>query len=65
MSRLARVTAAQIIRILEKRGFSLSRQSGGHKTYKHKLSGSASPFRITPGKFSIPKFSKTFLPMPA
>lgn len=39
MSRLARVTAAQIIRILEKRGFSLSRQSGIYNTYKHKLSG--------------------------
>jgi len=39
MSRLARATAAQIIRILEKRGYSLSRQSGSHKIYKHKLSG--------------------------
>ncbi|HDQ26653.1 MAG TPA: addiction module toxin, HicA family [bacterium] len=33
--RLARVTADQIIKILEKKGFFLARQSGSHKIYKN------------------------------
>jgi predicted RNA binding protein YcfA (HicA-like mRNA interferase family) len=33
--KLPRVTAADIIRVLEKTGFSLSRQSGSHKIYKN------------------------------
>lgn len=36
MPRLPRITAKQIISILEKRGFKLSRQSGSHKIYKNK-----------------------------
>lgn len=32
--RLSRVTADEIIRVLEKVGFALSRQSGSHKIYK-------------------------------
>jgi len=32
--RLPRVTADEIIRVLEKTGFALSRQSGSHKIYK-------------------------------
>ncbi len=32
--RQPRVTAAQVIRVLEKRGFNLARQSGSHKIYK-------------------------------
>ncbi len=32
--RLPRVTADEIIRVLEKVGFALSRQSGSHKIYK-------------------------------
>ena len=32
---LPRVTAREVIRILEKRGFMLSRQSGSHKIYKN------------------------------
>ncbi|MBI3250144.1 MAG: type II toxin-antitoxin system HicA family toxin [Deltaproteobacteria bacterium] len=33
--RLPRVTASQVIKALEKRGFSLARQSGAHKIYKN------------------------------
>lgn len=34
MPRLPRVTAGQIIRVLEKSGFVLVRQSGSHKIYR-------------------------------
>jgi predicted RNA binding protein YcfA (HicA-like mRNA interferase family) len=34
MTKLPRLKAVQIIKVLEKRGFKLSRQSGGHKIYK-------------------------------
>lgn len=33
--RLPRVTAAQVIRVLEKQGFWPSRQSGSHRIYKN------------------------------
>ena len=33
--RLPRITAAQIIRVLEKAGFALVRQSGSHRIYKN------------------------------
>lgn len=33
--RLPRLTAKEIISVLEKRGFFLSRQSGSHKIYRH------------------------------
>ncbi len=33
--KLPRVTASEIIKVLEKRGFVLSRQSGSHKIYKN------------------------------
>lgn len=39
MSRLPRVTAAQIIRLLEDLGFQLARQSGSHKIYRHPETG--------------------------
>jgi len=35
MTRLPRVTAKQIISIIEKVGFSLVRQSGSHKIYRN------------------------------
>lgn len=35
MPRLPRITAKQIISLLEKRGFKLARQSGSHKIYKN------------------------------
>lgn len=34
--RLPRLTAKEISSIIEKKGFSLSRQSGSHKIYKNK-----------------------------
>jgi predicted RNA binding protein YcfA (HicA-like mRNA interferase family) len=33
MPRLPRVTAADVIRVLERHGFSLDRQKGGHKIF--------------------------------
>jgi predicted RNA binding protein YcfA (HicA-like mRNA interferase family) len=35
MPKLPRVTARQIIAALEKKGFSLTRQSGSHKIYRN------------------------------
>jgi len=35
MPKLPRVTAKEIIAVIEKRGFSLVRQSGSHKIYKN------------------------------
>ena len=35
MSRLPRVSAIEVIRVLEKIGFTLARQSGSHKIYKN------------------------------
>ncbi len=34
--KLPRVNASEVIKVLEKIGFSLSRQSGSHKIYKNK-----------------------------
>ena len=34
--KLPRITAADAVRVLEKEGFSLARQSGKHKIYKKK-----------------------------
>jgi len=34
--KLPRITAADAIRVLERAGFSFSRQSGNHKIYKNK-----------------------------
>jgi predicted RNA binding protein YcfA (HicA-like mRNA interferase family) len=34
--RLPRITAAEVIRALERAGFSLVRQSGSHKIYKNR-----------------------------
>lgn len=36
MERLPRVTAAEVIRALERVGFLFARQSGSHKIYKNK-----------------------------
>ena len=35
MPKLPRVTADEVIRVLNRAGFSLVRQSGGHKIYKN------------------------------
>lgn len=39
MGRLPRVTADEVIRVLERAGFFLARQSGSHKIYKNKEGG--------------------------
>lgn len=36
MPKLPKVTAGEVIRVLERVGFSLARQSGSHKIYKNK-----------------------------
>lgn len=60
MTRLPRVTAAEIIKILEKSGFVLARQSGSHKIYKN-----ARGRRVTvpyhSGKILHPKTLKSIL----
>jgi predicted RNA binding protein YcfA (HicA-like mRNA interferase family) len=58
--RLPRVTAAQVIRILEKLGFGLVRQSGSHKIYKNAIGKRATvPFHA--GKILHPKVLKSIL----
>ena len=58
--KLPRVTASEIIRILERRGFILSRQSGSHKIYKDEAGNRATvPFHS--GKILHPKVLKSIL----
>jgi predicted RNA binding protein YcfA (HicA-like mRNA interferase family) len=48
MPKLPRVTARQIIAVLEKAGFSLARQSGSHKIYRNAAGKRATvPFHAT------------------
>ena len=58
--KLPRVNASQMIRILEKIGFSLARQSGAHKIYKN-----ANGRRVTvpyhEGKTLHPKLLKSII----
>lgn len=58
--KLPRVTSNQVIKALEKRGFSFSRQSGSHKIYKN-----AQGKRVTvpshKGKVLHPKVLKSIL----
>ena len=59
-SRLPRVTAAEVIRVLEKRGFSQSRQSGSHKIYIDEAGNRVTvPFHV--GKILHPKVLKSIL----
>ncbi len=59
-SQLPRVTAAQAIRVLEKLGFELARQSGSHKIYKNAAGKRATvPFHA--GKILHPKVLKSIL----
>jgi predicted RNA binding protein YcfA (HicA-like mRNA interferase family) len=59
-TRLPRVTAAEVIRVLEKRGFALSRQSGSHKIYINEAGDRATvPFHA--GKILHPKVLKSIL----
>jgi predicted RNA binding protein YcfA (HicA-like mRNA interferase family) len=59
-SRLPRVTAAQVIRVLEKTDFALTRQSGSHQIYKNAAGKRATvPFHT--GKILHPKVLKNIL----
>ena len=51
------MTAREIISIVEKRGFSLARQSGSHKIYKNKQ-GKRLTIPFHPGKILHPKVLK-------
>ncbi len=60
MKRLPRLTAGQIIRVLEKIGFQLSRQSGSHKIFKNNRGKRVTvPFHA--GKILHPKLLKSIL----
>ena len=54
MPRLPRLTAKQIISILEKRGFSLVRQSGSHKIFRN-LEGKRATVPFHDNKILHPK----------
>ena len=60
MTKLPRITAMQIIKVLEKRGFKLSRQSGSHKIYKDNRAKRVTvPFHS--GKILHPKLLKSIV----
>ncbi len=59
MPKLPRLTARQIIGVLEKAGFSLARQSGSHMIYKN-AAGKRSQFLFTPRRFCIRRFCEAF-----
>lgn len=58
--KLPRVTADQAIRVLEKVGFFLSRQSGSHKIYKNSA-GRRVTVPCHPGKTLHPKLLSSIL----
>ena len=58
--RLPRVTAAQIVRVLEKQGFRLTRQSGSHRIYKNEA-GKRVTVPYHSGKILHPKVLKSIL----
>ena len=58
--KLPRVTATQVIKVLEKIGFYLSRQSGSHKVYKN-AEGKRVTVPYHPGKTLHPKVLKNIL----
>ena len=58
--KLPRVTASEIIKVLEKCGFIMTRQSGSHKIYKNNEGRRATvPFHA--GKILHPKVLKSIL----
>jgi len=60
MPKLPRLTARQIITVLEKAGFSLARQSGSHKIYKNAAGKRATvPFHAS--KILHPKILRSIL----
>jgi predicted RNA binding protein YcfA (HicA-like mRNA interferase family) len=60
MTKLPRLKAVQIIKVLEKRGFKLSRQSGSHKIYKDNR-GKRVTIPFHSGKILHPKVLKSIL----
>ncbi len=58
--RFPRVTAFDVIRVLESRGFYLSRQSGSHKIYKNAI-GKRVTVSFHAGKILHPKILKNIL----
>ena len=60
MTKLPRVTAMQVIKVLEKRDFKLSRQSGSHKIYKDNR-GKRVTVPYHSGKILHPKVLKSIL----
>jgi predicted RNA binding protein YcfA (HicA-like mRNA interferase family) len=64
MTRLPRVTARQIISVLEKLGFTLARQSGSHMIYKN-AAGKRATIPFHGAKVLHPKVLKIFSAMPS
>ncbi len=60
MARLPRVTAGEAIRVVEKVGFTLSRQSGSHRIY-HNAQGQRVTIPFHAGKTLHPKVLKSIL----
>jgi predicted RNA binding protein YcfA (HicA-like mRNA interferase family) len=58
--KLPRVTAAEAIKVLERTGFFLTRQSGSHRIYKNK-EGKRVTIPCHPGKVLHPKVLKSIL----
>ena len=58
--RLPRITADEIMRVLEKAGFTLTRQSGSHKIYKNK-EGKRVTIPYHSGEVLHPKVLKSIL----
>jgi predicted RNA binding protein YcfA (HicA-like mRNA interferase family) len=58
--RLPRVTAAEVIRVVEKMGFGLARQSGAHKIYKNAV-GRRVTVSFHAGKILRPKTLRSIL----
>jgi predicted RNA binding protein YcfA (HicA-like mRNA interferase family) len=58
--RLPRLTAREIVRVLEHRGFTLSRSSGSHHIYKDST-GRRVTVSVHPGKILHPKLLQSIL----
>lgn len=58
--KLPRVTATDVIKVLEKAGFTFSRQSGSHKIYKNKA-GKRATVPYHSGKILHPKTFSSIL----
>jgi len=58
--KLPRITAAEVIRALEKAGFFLARQSGSHKIYKNQ-EGKRATVPYHSGKVLHPKVLRSIL----